>query len=991
MKISKWIASVLVVAMLLSMTVMPGFHIHAHATTTDEPTITVGSVEGKPGETIQVPVEMTNNPGVLIVNSRVWFDDTAVEVKNSYKATENNPLANSTFIGSQVDGTNPVSMYWESSQLEDMTGDGIIGYVEVTIKEDAQPGTYEVYIVESSFEAFNISLSEVEFNLVAGAITVVAEPCETHTWGEWETVTAADCLNDGKQVRTCSVCGASEEDALEALGHSFTNYVSNEDAGCEVDGTETAQCDRCDATDTRTAEGSAKGHSFVNYVSDENATCVADGTETAVCENCDATDTRTVAGSKEEAEHSFPAEYTSDGNATCTADGTKSRLCVLCGEKETVTDEGSALGHDFTEQTTDYLAAEADCCHKAVYYYSCANDGCDEKGTETFAYGDVDPSNHVGGTEIRDAKEPTEDAEGYTGDTYCLGCGVLLEMGRSIPKTDHVHDLVKTEAKDASCESDGNTAYWTCSKCGKLYADANGAEEIAAEDTVVEALGHSFTDYVSDGNATCWEDGTKTAQCDRCDATDTVTDENSKLEHNYGEWTVITEPTCTETGVRTRNCANCLDTEIGLIDALGHSFTNYISDGNATCETDGTETAVCDRCDATDTRADDWSALGHDFTAETTDYLATAADCCHKATYYYTCANGCGEKGTETFAYGEVDLTNHVGDTEVRGAVAPTEDAEGYTGDTYCLGCGTMIEKGQSIPKADHVHNLVKTEAVAATCTEEGSIAYWTCTKCGELYADANGAEEITADEIAVAALGHSFTNYVSDGNAACETNGTKTAKCDRCDATDTVTDEGSALGHSYGEWTVTTAPTCTEAGEETSTCAACGETETRAVDALGHSYGEWTVTTAPTCTEAGEETSTCVACGETETRAVDALGHSYGEWIVTTAPTCTEEGEQIHTCTVCDAAETEVIAALGHDYESVVTDPTETEKGYTTHVCKVCAESYVDSYVDPKPDLDNIPQTGDAMNGGLWMGMMVLCLMGTGVLLTGRKKWLTK
>ena len=56
-------------------------------------------------------------------------------------------------------------------------------------------------------------------------------------------------------------------------------------------------------------------------------------------------------------------------------------------------------------------------------------------------------------------------------------------------------------------------------------------------------------------------------------------------------------------------------------------------------------------------------------------------------------------------------------------------------------------------------------------------------------------------------APGHSFTNYVSDGNATCTEDGTKTAKCDRCDVTDTVADEGSALGHNF------VAGTCTVCG----------------------------------------------------------------------------------------------------------------------------------------------------------------------------------
>ena len=48
-----------------------------------------------------------------------------------------------------------------------------------------------------------------------------------------------------------------------------------------------------------------------------------------------------------------------------------------------------------------------------------------------------------------------------------------------------------------------------------------------------------------------------------------------------------------------------------------HTFTSYVSDNNATCTEDGTETAKCDHCDETDTRTDTGSKLGHSFTNDT--------------------------------------------------------------------------------------------------------------------------------------------------------------------------------------------------------------------------------------------------------------------------------------------------------------------------------------------------------------------------------------
>lgn len=56
---------------------------------------------------------------------------------------------------------------------------------------------------------------------------------------------------------------------------------------------------------------------------------------------------------------------------------------------------------------------------------------------------------------------------------------------------------------------------------------------------------------------------------------------------------------------------------------------------------------------------------------------------------------GCGQP------YGSKDSNNHTGGTEVRGKVDATSTTEGYTGDTYCLGCNTKIATGTTIPKKD--------------------------------------------------------------------------------------------------------------------------------------------------------------------------------------------------------------------------------------------------------------------------------------------------
>ncbi len=142
---------------------------------------------------------------------------------------------------------------------------------------------------------------------------------------------------------------------------------------------------------------------------------------------------------------------------------------------------------------------------------------------------------------------------------------------------------------DETCTNDGTMT----SKC--KYCDAT--DTVIIEGT---ALGHSFTNYISNGDATCTSDGTETAKCSRCSATDTVSDVESALGHDWKS------ATCTAAKI----CKVCGEVEG---KSLGHSFTNYISNGDATCTSDGTKTAKCDRCSATKTVTDTGSALGHSY------------------------------------------------------------------------------------------------------------------------------------------------------------------------------------------------------------------------------------------------------------------------------------------------------------------------------------------------------------------------------------------
>ena len=95
-------------------------------------------------------------------------------------------------------------------------------------------------------------------------------------WGQSYTCfSLGSCTANGTESATCTTCGEvlTVEVPGTATGHSFTNYVDNDDATCTANGTKTATCDHCDETDTVEVADSAKGHSF------KDGSCEACGAE----------------------------------------------------------------------------------------------------------------------------------------------------------------------------------------------------------------------------------------------------------------------------------------------------------------------------------------------------------------------------------------------------------------------------------------------------------------------------------------------------------------------------------------------------------------------------------------------------------------------------------------------------------------------------------------------------------------------------------------
>jgi len=124
------------------------------------------------------------------------------------------------------------------------------------------------------------------------------------------------------------------------------------------------------------------------------------------------------------------------------------------------------------------------------------------------------PSSAINDIKMVPAKAPTCTEDGNTAYWYSettgkfykdsLGENEIAEGSWVVKKLGHAITLVA--AKDATCTAAGNIEYYKCSRCGLFFKDQEGKNEIAKEAVVIPAKGHTLTETKAKAE-TCTENG----------------------------------------------------------------------------------------------------------------------------------------------------------------------------------------------------------------------------------------------------------------------------------------------------------------------------------------------------------------------------------------------------------------------------------------------------------------------------------------------------
>ncbi len=206
----------------------------------------------------------------------------------------------------------------------------------------------------------------------------------------------------------------------------------------------------CEHTD---AKGDQAAHKYGEWVTTKEATCGEDGVMTKSCE-CGQQITAAIEAT---GEHDWK-NGTIVEEATCTTEGKVNQTCNVCGE----TRVAPLAKHSPTLKAVAEVLAT-----------------CTQSGNVAYWY--------------------CEDCDAYFLDAQAT-IGITDKTLVVIPAKEH--NIVKVEAKAATCFADGNVEYYECPQCDKFFEDAAATKEIVDKASVVLPGGHTYdTTYSFDAES----------------------------------------------------------------------------------------------------------------------------------------------------------------------------------------------------------------------------------------------------------------------------------------------------------------------------------------------------------------------------------------------------------------------------------------------------------------------------------------------------------
>lgn len=461
-----------------------------------------------------VAVELTNGNIFGIVTGGTYGGTLNID-QSSIKCITNTDYQNHSMYFYKMSNPDKLHYYVEEND----------GFIERSFEETFEKGKYEGHPSRYDADKSIIISSEA-----------IPEYCN-HQWDEGTVKTEATCEEKGEMIYTCTLCGETKTEEIQALGHDWSEWEVLKEAGCTEPGVQSRECARCKKIENEDIP--ALGHDYVTTIIKE-ATCTEDGVKQDKCSRCGDVSSETAIPA---IGHSY-GEWTVVKEPTFHEDGEEARTCTACGDVDTRVIPKLSESHTHEYSGMEEIIKEATCTaegRKKVY--------CTEPECGAFVEEVIPMKEHTPG-EWETVKEATCAERGIKQKT-CTVCGTVIET-QEIEKLPHTYGEWEIVTEPTCTESGVESA--VCEVCGETTVRA------------VEALGHDFKEWEVVTPATCTEKGEEISICTRCQ--ERGTREIEATGHAFGEWEVTKEPTFTEEGQKEAVCEVCGEVKTEVIPKL---------------------------------------------------------------------------------------------------------------------------------------------------------------------------------------------------------------------------------------------------------------------------------------------------------------------------------------------------------------------------------------------------------------------------------------
>ncbi len=137
----------------------------------DAVSIAVGSISAIPGESFQLPVAVSNNPGIIGMILTVSYDENNLTLQSISNGEAFDGILNMTVSKNLSSG---VRIIWDGLNVaDDKIKDGNILYLNFNVSDDAIPGDYPIQLSFSKKDIVDNNLNSVSLTITNGNVTII--------------------------------------------------------------------------------------------------------------------------------------------------------------------------------------------------------------------------------------------------------------------------------------------------------------------------------------------------------------------------------------------------------------------------------------------------------------------------------------------------------------------------------------------------------------------------------------------------------------------------------------------------------------------------------------------------------------------------------------------------------------------------------------------------------------------------------------------------